>query len=77
MLQGGNFGSENTLPERGSGLGSALPTSSNNQTYSSSSPMLAAEVMLPVVIQDKLGNVTDRQNIPTRVTVFNTGGLMG
>ena len=32
---------------------------------------------IKVIIQDKLGNVTDRQNVPTRVTVFNTGGLMG
>lgn len=68
--------SDNTLPQRGNGLGEVIPSGYSNQNYSSNNQILAAEVMLPVVIQDKLGNVTDRQNIPTRVTI-NTGGLMG
>ncbi len=70
------FSSDNTLPQRGNGLGDVIPSGYSNQNYSSNNQILAAEVMLPVVIQDKLGNVTDRQNIPTRVTI-NTGGLMG
>lgn len=50
-----------TLPHKGVGNGQ---------------PMLAAEVMLPVVLQDKMGNVIDRQNIPTKISLLNTGGLM-
>lgn len=68
------IGAFNTLPQQGNGLGDIIPSS---YSQSSSPSILAAEVMLPVVIQDKLGNVTDRQNIPARVTILNTGGLMG
>ena len=48
----------------------------NNKQGGSGQPMLAAEVMLPVVLQDKMGNVIDRQNIPTNISIINTGGLM-
>ena len=71
------FSSDNTLPQRGNGLGDVLPSSYGSQNPpSNNQQMLAAEVMLPVVIQDKLGNVTDRQNIPARVSIINTGGLL-
>lgn len=70
------FSSDNTLPQRGDGLGDVLPSSYGSQKPPSNQQILAAEVMLPVVIQDKLGNVTDRQNIPARVSIINTGGLL-
>lgn len=70
------FSSDNTLPQRGNGLGEILPTSYGSQNPPNNQQMLATEVMLPVVIQDKLGNVTDRQNIPARVSIINTGGLL-
>ena len=71
------FSSDNTLPQRGNGLGEILPSSYGSQNPPpNNQQMLAAEVMLPVVIQDKLGNVTDRQNIPARVSIINTGGLL-
>lgn len=70
------FSSDNTLPQRGNGLGEILPTSYGSQNPHNNQQMLATEVMLPVVIQDKLGNVTDRQNIPARVSIINTGGLL-
>lgn len=71
------FSSDNTLPQRGNGLGDVLPSSYGSQNPpSSNQQMLATEVMLPVVIQDKFGNVTDRQNIPARVSIINTGGLL-
>ena len=70
------FSSDNTLPQRGNGLGDVLPSSYGSQNPPNNQQMLAAEVMLPVVIQDKLGNVTDRQNIPARVSIINTGGLL-
>lgn len=71
------FSSDNTLPQRGGGLGDVIPSSYGSQNPSTNNQqMLAAEVMLPVVIQDKMGNVTDRQNIPTRVSIINTGGLL-
>lgn len=71
------FSSDNTLPQRGNGLGEILPSSYGSQNPpSSNQQMLATEVMLPVVIQDKFGNVTDRQNIPARVSIINTGGLL-
>lgn len=71
------FSSDNTLPQRGNGLGEILPSSYGSQNPPlNNQQMLATEVMLPVVIQDKLGNVTDRQNIPARVSIINTGGLL-
>ena len=71
------FSSDNTLPQRGNGLGDVLPSSYGSQNPPpNNQQLLAAEVMLPVVIQDKLGNVTDRQNIPARVSIINTGGLL-
>lgn len=71
------FSSDNTLPQRGNGLGEILPSSYGSQnTPPNNQQMLATEIMLPVVIQDKLGNVTDRQNIPARVSIINTGGLL-
>ena len=71
------FSSDNTLPQRGNGLGEVLPSSYGSQNPPpNNQQMLAAEVMLPVVIQDKMGNVTDRQNIPARVSIINTGGLL-
>lgn len=70
------FSSDNTLPQRNSNLGDIIP-STYSGNISSNSPMLAAEVMLPVVIQDSSGKVLDRQMIPTNITVFNTGGLKG
>ena len=70
------FSSDNTLPQRGNGLGEILPSSYGSQNPPDNQQMLATEVMLPVVIQDKLGNVTDRQNIPARVSIINTGGLL-
>lgn len=70
------FSSDNTLPQRGNGLGEVLPSSYGSQNPPNNQQMLATEIMLPVVIQDKLGNVTDRQNIPARVSIINTGGLL-
>lgn len=70
------FSSDNTLPQRGNGLGEILPSSYGSQNPPNSQQMLATEVMLPVVIQDKMGNVTDRQNIPARISIINTGGLL-
>lgn len=71
------FSSDNTLPQRGNGLGEILPSSYGSQNPPpNNQQMLATEVMLPVVIQDKLGNVTDRQNVPARVSIINTGGLL-
>ena len=70
------FSSDNTLPQRGNGLGDVLPSSYGSQNPPNNQQMLAAEVMLPVVLQDKMGNVIDRQNIPTKISLINTGGLM-
>ena len=71
------FSSDNTLPQRGNGLGEILPSSYGSQNPPpNNQQMLATEIMLPVVIQDKFGNVTDRQNIPARVSIINTGGLL-
>lgn len=77
ILQFSNlFSSDNTIPDKVNSLNNVMPSSYTNKGQTTSGQILTAEVMLPVVIQDKLGRTVDRQNIPTNVSIVNTGGLL-
>jgi len=77
ILQFSNlFSSDNTIPDKSNSLNNVIPSNYSNRGQNSGGQLLTAEVMLPVVIQDKFGRTTDKQNIPTNVSIVNTGGLL-
>ena len=77
ILQFSNlFSSDNTIPDKSNSLNNVIPSNYSNSGQNSGGQILTAEVMLPVVIQDKFGRTTDKQNIPTNVSIVNTGGLL-